>query len=292
MDKMKLFRSVFLMMLGVCMCMLLENPMHVKAAPKATQMSKLTFDVDYYYNTYADLQSAIGYNQAALYKHYLQYGLKEGRSGSAEFNCKAYRNNYKDLQVAFGKDYKAYCLHYEQYGKKEGRNAVDQLATVTEPVETTGTTGAAGNVLGTYSTNYDVTESRATNVEVAASRINGVVLEPGQSFSFSKTVLPRTPQNGYVQGPVISGGRYVMGYGGGICQVSSTLYAAMLSANLPATERHPHSIPASYVPWGMDATISGNAKDLKFVNTLDKTIQISATTDAESGTLTVSIIEM
>mgnify|MGYP002508131285 CR=1 FL=1 len=77
------------------------------------------------------------------------------------------------------------------------------------------------NELGRYTTYYDTTEERALNVEVAASRINGVVLQPGEKFSFSRTILPRTRANGYGMGPVIIGGKIVRGMGGGICQVSS-----------------------------------------------------------------------
>ncbi len=103
--------------------MMFANGLDVNAA----QMSKVTFDAEYYYNTYSDLQGAIGNDASALYNHYIQHGLKEGRSGSAEFNCKAYVNNYADLRNAFGNDIAAYCNHYEQLGKNEGRNASVQF---------------------------------------------------------------------------------------------------------------------------------------------------------------------
>ena len=279
MKNLKHFKSV--LMLALCICMLSGNVLNTVAAKKTVTLSSSTFDMDYYYNTYADLQTAIGYDYAALYKHYVQYGLKEGRSGSAEFNCVAYMNNYSDLRATFKDDYLSYCLHYEQYGQTEGRNAVDQFnITVT-----------TNNIIGSYSTSYDATIQRAINVELAASRINGVVIQPGEEFSFSQTILPRTPENGYAQAPVIVGNTFVLGYGGGICQVSSTLYAAMINANLPATERHPHSLRVSYIPEGMDATISSPSKDLKFVNIYDSAIQINATTDSNTGTLTVSIVK-
>ena len=284
MKNFKLFRKIFLFIL--CISMLTTNIMSVEAAKKTVKLSNLTFDMDYYYNTYADLQTAIGYDYTALYNHYLKHGLKEGRSGSAEFNCKTYRNNYNDLQTAFQEDYASYCLHYEQYGKTEGRNAIEQLF-----FAGTSSSTVSGDVIGSYSTNYDTSIQRAINVELAASRINDVVLQPGEEFSFSQTILPRTSQNGYVKAPVISNGKYVTGYGGGICQVSSTLYAAMLAGGIPATERHPHTLQVSYIPKGMDATISSPSKDLKFVNTFDNPIQISATTDSDNGILTVSIIE-
>lgn len=275
-----MFKRKKLMAAILCMCLLFANVCTVQAA-KTPKLSSLTFDVDYYYNTYTDLQTAIGYDYGKLLNHYLTYGLKEGRWGSAEFNCLAYKARYKDLRNAFGTNLSAYCTHYESYGAKEGRNAIDDGTLVLFDNALT------GEVIGTYTTTYDASIPRAINVSLSASRINGVVLEPGDSFSFSKTVLPRTAANGYVKAPVISGGQFVSGMGGGICQVSSTLYAAMVDADLPATERHKHSLKVDYVPAELDATIAGNTKDLKFVNVFDHAIQIKAT--AEDGVLTVSI---
>lgn len=267
--------------LGVVMCVCLLFGGAVSAQAAQASLTKLTFDVDYYYNTYPDLQAAFGYDYNALYNHYLQYGLREGRSGNEEFNCFNYMNNYADLRGAFGGNYVSYCQHYEQHGKAENRNAAELLG---EAVI------SANNVLlGSYSTSYDPTLSRATNVRVAAERINGVLLAPGQSFSFSDTVLPRTTANGYVLGEVIYAGEYTLGIGGGICQTSSTLYAAMVNGGLPATERYPHSKPVDYIPRELESAIATGYKDLKFVNIYDKNLEIVATADDASGTLTVSL---
>lgn len=271
----------------LCVCMLMGNAGYVEAAGTSRpKLSNLTFDMNYYYQTYADLQAAIGYNYNGLYNHYLTYGLREGRAGSAEFNCLAYRNRYADLQTAFGNDLKTYCVHYENYGKAEGRDATGDGAALVKTVSQPASQ-PSGTVLGTYTTLYDPNIPRATNVIVAASRINGVVVQPGQSFSYTHTILPRTAANGYVEAPVIVNKKYVPGIGGGICQVSSTLYAAMLTAGLPATERHPHSLVVTYIPQGMDATISGTWLDLKFVNIFAEPIRIQAS--ADGGVLTVSI---
>lgn len=274
--------SIFISM-ALCFCLLWGSTIPVKAAPAS--LTSLTFDMDYYYNTYPDLQAALGYDYNSLYQHYLNSGLAEGRSGSAEFNCLVYRNNYPDLQAAFGNDYRAYCVHYENYGKAEGRIAAGDgmaLSSVEAvPVNTP---------IGSYSTAYNPNISRAVNIALAASRINGVVIQPGEDFSFNQTILPRTAANGYVEANVIVNKRYVLGTGGGICQVSSTLYAAMLTAGLPATERHPHSLDVGYIPAGMDATISGNALDLKFTNIFAEPIQIQAA--AEQGTLTISLYKL
>ena len=288
----KYIRNGFLGLL--CICIVSTNAITAEAAPQTVQLSNVTFDADYYYNTYPDLQSTIGYNHVALYNHYIQNGLKEGRSGSEEFNCEAYMNNNSDLCTAFQNDYLSYCIHYEQCGKSEGRNACETATennTLKMITTNTKPTATFTKIKGSYSTRYDATIPRAVNVTLAASRINGVTLEPGQEFSFSQTILPRTPANGYVQAPVINNHAYTMGYGGGICQVSSTLYAAMLTVGLPATERHPHSLPVSYMPAGMDATISSPVKDLKFVNIYNHPIQLLAITDNTNGIVTVAIAE-
>lgn len=281
---MKQKMSVFISMI-LCLCMLLGIAPSVKAAQ--TQLTSLTFDVDYYYNTYPDLQAAFGYDYSRLYQHYLDSGLAEGRSGSAEFNCLVYRNNYPDLQASFGDDYRAYCVHYENYGKAEGRSAAGDGTTLSAsaaaPV-------SVSTPIGTYATAYNPNVPRAVNVTLAASRINGVVIAPGESFSFTQTILPRTTANGYVEAPVIVNKKYVPGIGGGICQVSSTLYAAMLNAGLPATERHPHSLSVTYIPEGMDATVSGSSMDLKFTNIFAEPLQIQAS--ADQGTLTVSLYKL
>lgn len=274
--------SIFISML-LCFCMLWGSAPSVKAAQ--APLTSLTFDVDYYYNAYPDLQAAFGYDYDSLYRHYLDSGLAEGRSGSAEFNCLVYRNNYPDLQASFGNDYRAYCIHYENYGKAEGRNAAgDGMALSTSAAV------PASTLIGTYTTSYNPDIPRAVNVSLAASRINGIVVPSGESFSYTQAILPRTAANGYVEAPMIVNKKYVPGIGGGICQVSSTLYAAMLTAGLPATERHPHSLKVGYIPEGMDATVSGNTLDLKFTNIFAESIQIQAT--ADQGTLTISLYKL
>ena len=242
--------------------------------------SKITFDAEYYYNTYPDLQAAFGMDPTALYQHYLTFGIKEGRFGSEEFNCVTYMNNYGDLRLAFGGDYLLYCQHYEKFGKEEGRNAREKVEV---------NMSSSKKLLGTYSTVYDPCMERTINVTVSAERIHGIILLPGQEFSFSNAVLPRNQYNGFGMGEQIYGGKIVMGIGGGICQTASTLYAAMVNAGIPATERYPHSLPVDYVPRLLEAAIAQGYKDLKFVNNLDKSMQIEAIADDATGSLTVSI---
>lgn len=169
--------------------------------------------------------------------------------------------------------------------KAEGRSAAGDGMGLSAPAE-----APVSTPLGSYTTAYSAGSSRATNIALAVSRINGVVVQPGESFSFSTAILPRTSANGYVEAPTIVNKKYVPGIGGGICQVSSTLYAAMLTAGLPATERHPHSLQVAYIPEGMDATISGTALDLRFTNIFAEPLQIQAA--ADQGTLTISLYRL
>ena len=141
--------------------------------------------------------------------------------------------------------------------------------------------------LSESSTKFRANEDRATNVRNAASKINGMILLPGQPFSCNAAFGPRTVANGYGLGNVISGDEYVKGVGGGICQVSSTLNLAVLRAGIIPTQRHNHSHRSSYIGTGLDATISGSALDYQFVNTLAYPIYISAETNG--GVITISI---
>lgn len=264
--------------LGLSVVLFSANTVQAKAFIGGVDNSgyQNVFDAQYYYNNYPDLRDAIGMDEKNLLEHFINLGIAEGRSGMEEFNLRAYIQNNPDLMEAFGEDYSAYCRHYIETGKAEGRNALaDNI-------------NSDKNVIGTYASTYDTSEQRAINVELAAARINGMVLQPGAEFSFNKAVLPRTYVNGYVLGPSFVAGREVVSVGGGICQVSSTLYVAMIQAVLPSTERHLHSAPVDYVPTGLDATIAGNSKDLKFVNIYSKPLTISAV--AVDGELTIELI--
>ncbi len=143
-------------------------------------------------------------------------------------------------------------------------------------------------VLSEASTKFRANEDRAKNIRNAASKINGMVILPGQMFSCTTAFGPRLVSNGYGLGNVISGDTYVKGVGGGICQVSSTLNLAVLRAGIVPTERHNHSHRSSYIASGLDATISGSSLDYKFVNPYNAPIMISAATNG--GVITISIL--
>ncbi len=114
---------------------------------------------------------------------------------------------------------------------------------------------------------------RGHNIRLAAQSINNYLLAPGELFSFNRATGPRTSERGYQQAPIIVGGSVVPGYGGGVCQVSSTLYNTVKKADLEIVERFPHSRPVDYVPRGRDATVS-DFLDFKFRNNTEEYLLI------------------
>lgn len=145
------------------------------------------------------------------------------------------------------------------------------------------------DTLSTFSTKYDTTETnRVKNLQTASDRCNGTIVYPGQEFSFHKTIGTRTIANGYASAHSFAGGRVVNTVGGGICQVSSTLYNIVLHADLEVTERKAHGMYVTYAEPSVDATISEGAIDFKFKNNRNYPIKIVSTMN--NGTLTMSIL--
>ena len=121
--------------------------------------------------------------------------------------------------------------------------------------------------LGEFATSFNASnESRSYNIKLATKSVTDVLVRPGETFSLNKTIGPRLAKYGYRSAKVLINNEYVDGIGGGVCQVSSTLYNAALLANLKIVERKNHSLPSSYIGLGRDATISGDYIDLKFMN--------------------------
>ncbi len=170
----------------------------------------------------------------------------------------------------------------------EGNLLVEATVVVTTPTKTYAALSTISDLLGTYSTNYSSSASgRKTNIKVASSNINGTVLMPGESLSVSDAMLPRTAENGYALAGEYSNGETVQAYGGGVCQVATTLYNAVLRAELQIDKRYPHSMLVSYVDPSCDAAIASGSKDLVFTNNTENAIYIAASCDG--STLTFSI---
>jgi vancomycin resistance protein YoaR len=145
-------------------------------------------------------------------------------------------------------------------------------------------------VLGEYSTEFsDGAKARNTNITVAAKSIDGVVVNPGQVFSYNDTIGPTTKNNGYKKAQIFIRGKKAYGYGGGVCQVSSTLYNAVEDAGLKVIERHQHSRTVEYVPKGKDAATSYGVIDFKFQNTLSHPVTI--TSEVKDGTVCIKIVK-
>ena len=133
-------------------------------------------------------------------------------------------------------------------------------------------------------------ENSLYNIEKAANELNGIIVKPGETFSFNRLIGPAEKEDGYKESTIIANGQFVNGFGGGVCQVSTTLYNTVLLANLPIIERYNHSIygdATSYVPQGRDAAVFYGYKDLKFVNSLDHSIVIFS--EPKSDYLAVTI---
>lgn len=143
-------------------------------------------------------------------------------------------------------------------------------------------TEAFPDLLSEFSTSFTSSNSnRSTNIILAADKINGTVLMPGETFSYNQVVGQRTAAAGFKPAPAYLNGKVVQEYGGGICQVSSTLYNAVLYSNLEITERYNHGFKPSYVKPGLDATVSWGGPDFKFTNNRNYPIKILCDTSGK-----------
>ena len=143
--------------------------------------------------------------------------------------------------------------------------------------------------LAKYTTIYDAgNRNRSHNIALAAKTVNGTILLPGETFSYNGILGNTNKAKGYKVGTAYVGGKVVESYGGGICQLSSTIYNAVLYANLGIVERYNHSYVVNYVPAGRDATVAYGGKDFKFKNTRKYPIKIVSS--AKNGVVSVSIM--
>lgn len=143
------------------------------------------------------------------------------------------------------------------------------------------------DVLGACTTKIGGTANRLSNVKLAASYCNGKVLSPGEEFSYNGTVGRRTSARGFLPAPAYVGGQTVTEIGGGICQVSSTIYLASLRANMGIAERHNHCYTVGYVPNGLDATVYSGSLDFRFKNTTDYPVKLVASVSGRTLSVTI-----
>lgn len=154
------------------------------------------------------------------------------------------------------------------------------------------TTQPTESQIATYTTTlYDKEQTRIENINLAISKLNGVIIENGSEFSFNNTIGPMDESNGFKKATGFdSNGKKIKISGGGICQISSTLYNSALIAGFEITERHPHSRRVYYVPKDKDATIFYGSLDLKFINNSGFKVRIDAS--ATNSTVTITLTKI
>ncbi len=208
------------------------------------------------------------------------YGLKRengaftvvaGKSGTAV----DVENSIKAINEAFSDGWKDNMVVELATKEEKPKGSQEELAKVKD-------------VLGTYHTSFSSsTAGRVTNIENACGKINGTVLYPGEEFSVYEAISPMDAENGYALAGSYENGTTVQSYGGGVCQVSTTLYNAVIRAELEITERYAHSMIVSYVDPSSDAAIAGTYKDLKFKNNTDAPIYIEGYTSGRTLYFTI-----
>lgn len=175
-------------------------------------------------------------------------------------------------------------------GAKDGQGEIDIAvqAEMTTPEITAEKLSVIQDVLGTFSTDFSSSGSaRATNLQVGAEKINGHVLMPGETLSGYECLHPFTEENGYKAAASYENGQVVDSIGGGVCQLSTTLYNAALYAELEITQRQNHSMVVGYVAPSRDAAIAGTYKDLKITNPYDTPIYVEGYTSGRTLTFTI-----
>ncbi|GAE35878.1 VanW family protein [Halalkalibacter akibai] len=161
---------------------------------------------------------------------------------------------------------------------------------VTEPLSAEEIRGIDQKIVASYKSYFNPSVAgRSQNVFLSSEAITGVVIGPGDSFSFNHTVGQRTRERGYQEAKEIVDKEFVMGIGGGICQTSSTLFNAVDQAGLEMIERYTHSREVGYVPAGRDATVSWGGPDFRFRNPFSYPVLIRSSVDKQRGEIQVTV---
>lgn len=186
------------------------------------------------------------------------------------------------------------CLHSENDGTAEDNNnmGVSQYSPMAAEITNTPVPSAETvneNEISSYTTTlYNKEENRIHNIKTAAKKLNHTVIGPGDIFSFNDVIGERTKARGYKKASILVDGEKKTGTGGGVCQISSTLYNAALGADMEIVERHKHSKEVPYVPEGKDAAVVYNSKDFRFKNTKDYPVEILITVTEDEVQVTLN----
>lgn len=179
----------------------------------------------------------------------------------------------KGVMIDAAESVKAIETYFNGKWSREG-GSIGLVTKVDEPEVTRAQLETIRDLLGTFTTTCGTGGGRVQNIETGAKHINGAVLMPGEEYSANAAMEPYTYDNGFTEAGSYENGKVVQSMGGGICQVSSTLYNAVIKAELEIVERAAHSMLVSYVEPSMDAAIAGDYKDLKFKNNTDTPVYI------------------
>lgn len=206
----------------------------------------------------------------------------------------------KDAKIVYTKN--GFKIYPESYGRKVNKEKlkskiknsvlvggfVEIPVDIEKPKITKDMLKQIKDRLGSFTTTFAGSSlGRKHNINLASSSINGKILLPSEVFSFNETTGPRDADAGYKEAKIILDGDLTPGIGGGVCQVSTTLYNAVLLSDLKIEERHPHSIPATYVEKGLDATVAYDYLDFKFSNNTNYPVYIHS--EVKDNNLTITI---
>ncbi len=266
---------------------------------------------DYYFMEGDKLKLVFGkagnFVDVALFRNKLDEFLRNGKSGNITLEAVAAEPEPFDVDEIYekiatkpsdtyyeevdGKKYIVPAKNGYEFDKNELKKAIEQNRGVNEsfyfvpevikPENTVlDETGLFTEVLAKYTSKItDQDKNRLNNVHLAASKINGVIINPNDTFKYLTYVEPITVEGGYKSANVYANGKILKDIGGGVCQVSSALYSAVLNANLEIVKRYAHSLTVGYVPYGQDATVASGEIDFRFKNNTNEPVKIIASSD-------------
>lgn len=241
---------------------------------------------------YTSMSSDEAELKTALVQHVkeLEY---DAQNAQAKYNPESFTFDYVDAKAGRSIDADALTQSIASMVAEKADGAVSATAVSLPPEYTLEMAKQDTQLISEFSTSFaGSTYSKANrvfNIQKAASLINGVALPPGEELNMNAVLGDRNEKNGWKTATGIRDGVYVQEYGGGVCQVSTTLYNAALMADMDITERHHHSWPLGYVDIGRDATISTGGPNLKIKNISQSTITIAAFTDTAEKAITVRL---
>lgn len=277
-------------------------------------------DIDFKYNTNQVVKEAYDYNKTDSYFENVKRFFKLKKGNKEEFNIKSVYNDNKlnNSIESIAKDINQDVINAKLYisgsgsmsvnpsqiGKEVDINETKILAKKsldkkdftklglvvkeTQPKINTEMVKSVNSVLATHTTSYKGSSAgRAHNIVKAANSTSDILLMPGEEYSYNSLTGTRSKSNGYKEAPVILNGKLEDGIGGGVCQVSTTIYNSVLYSGLEVTQVRNHSLPSSYADMGKDATVADGYLDLKFKNPYDTPIYIK--NSAYNGYVTSTI---